>query len=114
MAPILKKEDGLIDWTMSAQAITNRVRGLSPWPGAYTFLDQERWNVWKAASNRKDVQDKPGTIVSVTKHSLEVATSQGTLDIMEIQTANSKRMLIGQFLAGHRIIPGARLGGGSA
>jgi len=113
MAPPLKKEDGVIDWTTSAQALTNRVRGLSPWPGAYTFHERERWNIWKAAYSHNDVRDEPGTIVSVTKHSLEVATGHGTLEIVEIQTANSKRMLIDQFLAGHRIIPGVRLGVGS-
>jgi methionyl-tRNA formyltransferase len=110
MAPLLKKEDGAIDWTMTAVAIANRIRGLSPWPGAYTFLGQDRWNIWKAAAFGDAAQQEPGTIVHVTKQSIEVATGQGILELTEIQTANSKRMPVGQFLAGHHIAAGTRLG----
>lgn len=110
MAPLLKKEDGLIDWAQRAQALANRVRGLSPWPGAYTFLGDERWSIWKAVPQATATSDTPGTIVAVTKHSIRVATGQGLLEILEIQTANSKRMPVGQFLAGHRVAPGAQLG----
>ncbi len=110
MAPLLKKEDGLIDWTMSARSLTNRVRGLSPWPGAYTFLSAERWNIWKAALQGAATTDTPGTIVAVTKQSILVATRDGLLEIREIQTANSKRMAVAQFLAGHRVAVGQQLG----
>jgi methionyl-tRNA formyltransferase len=110
MAPLLKKEDGLIDWAMHAESIANRVRGLSPWPGAYTFFSDERWNIWKAASSLGVTTDKPGTIVTVNKQSILVATGNGLLDIREIQTANSKRMSVAQFLAGHRVMAGAQLG----
>ena len=110
LAPILKKEDGLIDWTMPATALANRVRGLSPWPGAYTFFGEERWNVWKAVAKVGPLTDKPGTIVEVNKQAIRVATGDGLLDIREIQTANSKRMSVSQFLGGHRVTAGGRLG----
>ena len=110
MAPLLKKEDGLLDWGMSAQALANRVRGLSPWPGAYTFYGQERWNIWKAAPLQGPTQDLPGTIIGSTKQSLLVATGNGRLELLELQTANSRRMPVGQFLTGHRIDPGSKLG----
>lgn len=110
LAPLLKKEDGLIDWTMNATALANRVRGLSPWPGAYTFFGAERWNIWKAVPNAGAVTDKPGTIVVANKQAIVVATGDGLLDIREIQTANSKRMSVGQFLAGHQITTGGQLG----
>lgn len=110
LAPLLKKEDGLIDWTMSATMLANRVRGLSPWPGAYTFFAEERWNIWKAASNVSAATDKPGTIVAANKQAIQVATGDGLLDIHEIQTANSKRMSVAQFLAGHRVTVGVQLG----
>lgn len=110
MAPLLKKEDGLIDWTLSAASLTNRVRGLSPWPGAYTFLGDERWNIWKAASQGIASTAIPGTIVTVKKQSILVATGDGLLEIREIQTANSKRMAVAQFLAGHRVTVGQQLG----
>jgi len=110
MAPLLKKEDGLIDWTMTAASLANRVRGLSPWPGAYTFFGEERWNIGKAVSAVGAMTDTPGTIVAVNKQAIVVATGDGLLDILEIQTANSKRMSVGQFLAGHRVTAGIRLG----
>ncbi|HBR51838.1 MAG TPA: methionyl-tRNA formyltransferase [Nitrospira sp.] len=110
MAPLLKKEDGLIDWTLSATSLTNRVRGLSPWPGAYTFLGDERWNIWKAVLQGTATSDTPGTIVAVNKQSIVVATGDGLLEIREIQTANSKRMAVAQFLAGHRVTVGQQLG----
>ena len=110
MAPLLKKEDGLLDWTMSAQALANRIRGLSPWPGAYTFHGPARWNIWNAGAMNEPTGDAPGTIVGVAKQSLRVATGNGLLELLEIQTANSKRMPVGQFLSGHRIIPGGMLG----
>lgn len=110
MAPLLKKEDGLINWTLSATSLTNRVRGLSPWPGAYTFLGDERWNIWKVVTQVSATTDTPGTIVAVHKQSILVATGEGLLDIREIQTANSKRMAVSQFLAGHRVVVGRQLG----
>ncbi|MBX3326028.1 MAG: methionyl-tRNA formyltransferase [Nitrospira sp.] len=110
MAPLLKKEDGLIDWTLGATSLANRVRGLSPWPGAYTFLGDERWNVWKAVAQVSATTDTPGTIVAVNKQSILVATGDGLLEIREIQTANSKRMAVAQFLAGHRVTVGQQLG----
>jgi methionyl-tRNA formyltransferase len=110
MAPLLKKEDGLIDWTMSADSLTNRVRGLSPWPGAYTFWGEERWNVWRVVPSKSAVTDKPGTIVAVDKQSILVATGEGLLDLQEIQTANAKRMPVSQFLTGHKVTAGMQLG----
>lgn len=110
MAPLLKKEDGLIEWTLSATSLVNRVRGLSPWPGAYTFLGDERWNIWKAVSQASMTPAIPGTIVTVNKQAILVATGDGLLEIREIQTANSKRMAVAQFLAGHRVTVGQQLG----
>lgn len=110
LAPLLKKEDGLINWTMSAESLANRVRGLSPWPGAYTFFGEERWNVWRVVPSKSAGTDKPGKIVAVDKQSILVATGEGLLDLQEIQTANSKRMPVSQFLTGHKVTAGMRLG----
>lgn len=114
MAPLLKKEDGVIDWTRSAQSIANRVRGLSPWPGVSTFLGHDRWNIWSAVAKPTHSNEQPGTIIDLTKHTIQVATGEGMLEIVEIQTANSKRMTVAQFLAGHRVNVGARLGPGGS
>jgi methionyl-tRNA formyltransferase len=115
LAPILKKEHGLIDWNLSAAALANRVRGLSPWPGAYTFAQHqnqvERWNIWEAReSDKAGPPDRPGTITKVEKDRLLVATGEGTLAITTIQPAGGRRMTVAQYLAGHPIAPGVLLG----
>jgi methionyl-tRNA formyltransferase len=111
MAPLLKKEDGLLDWTMPAPDLANRVRGLSPWPGAYTYLGEDRWVIWKAeAVDRSTTAVPPGTIMDATKEGLLVATGIGALRILEFQPANSRRMSVAQYLAGHTLAPGMWLG----
>jgi len=108
MAPPLKKEDGAIDWMTSAINIANRVRGLSPWPGAYTYFGGERWMVWSATASPAMAGILPGTIIDVTKQWIHVATGDGVLALREIQPANSKRLTVAQYLAGHRVIAGHR------
>lgn len=108
LAPPLKKEDGVIDWTTSASNIANRVRGLSPWPGAYTYIGSERWMVWNATQSPGKPDVVPGTIIEVTKQSIQVATGDGVLALKEIQPSNSKRLTVAQYLAGHRVSAGQR------
>ena len=112
LAPILKKEDGLLDWNQSAISLANRIRGLSPWPGAFTFVHGERLGIWKvqveehdenAMLPSKNNQDAPGTIVGVTKHAVHVQTGNGLLHLLEVQPANKKRMTVTQYVAGHHI-----------
>lgn len=112
MAPLIEKEDGLIDWKLSATAISNRVRGFSPWPGAYTFAGSERWTIWRASVRTESSGATPGTIVAVTKEGLHVATGDHVLVIAEIQPANSRRMSVAQYLAGHPVKQGIVLGPG--
>ncbi len=111
MAPLLKKEDGLIDWTLPAQDIANRVRGLSPWPGAYTFVNGERWILWRVGLSEESQGVVAGTVTQVTKDRVEVATGRGTIQIVEIQPSNSRRMTMIQYLAGHRLTQGISLQG---
>jgi methionyl-tRNA formyltransferase len=108
LAPPLKKEDGVIDWTTSANNIANRARGLSPWPGAYTYIGSERWMVWSATQSPGKPDVVPGTIIEVTKQSIQVATGDGVLALKEIQPSNSKRLTVAQYLAGHRVSAGQR------
>ncbi|MCC6140498.1 MAG: methionyl-tRNA formyltransferase [Nitrospira sp.] len=107
-APPLKKEDGAIHWTASARSIANRIRGLSPWPGAYTYFGGERWMVWSAIPSPAKVDVEPGAIADVAKQSIDVATGDGWLTLKEIQPANSKRLTMAQYLAGHRVSAGQR------
>ncbi len=111
-APILKKEDGLIHWDWSARSIANRMRGLSPWPGAFSFLKRERWGIWKVEVEGPETGigrtasgnlQCPGTITAVTKQAIRVQTGEGYLNLLEIQPENKKRMSVSDYLAGHRV-----------
>jgi methionyl-tRNA formyltransferase len=109
MAPLLKKEDGVVDWTFPAAEIANRVRGLSPWPGAYTYVNGERWVLWRVAVGLETSGAVPGTVTKVSKDRVEVATGDGTIQLIEIQPSNSRRMTMAQYLAGHRLAEGLKL-----
>ena len=107
-APLLTKEDGVIDWTQSAAEIANRIRGLSPWPGSYTFHHEHRLIIRKG---RVDVQggpggsdgQRPGTILAVGPKSFWVETGEGRIEVLEVQPANKKRMSVEQFLQGYAL-----------
>jgi methionyl-tRNA formyltransferase len=112
LAPLLKKEDGVIDWTLPAMVLANRVRGLSPWPGAYTIVASSgNWTIWKALALSGPVTKPPGMIVAITREAIHVATGNGVLGVMELQPANSRRMAVSQYLAGHPVAIGLQLGG---
>ncbi|MEO6308811.1 MAG: methionyl-tRNA formyltransferase [Nitrospiraceae bacterium] len=112
LAPLLKKEDGAIDWALPATVLANRVRGLSPWPGAYTALTGgDRWTIWRALALPGPVIKPPGIVVAVTTEAIHVATGKGVLAVMELQPANSRRMAVSQYLAGHPTTVGMQLGG---
>src|SRR5574341_1452280 len=110
LAPLLKKEDGLIDWTLGATAIANRVRGLSPWPSAYTFAGEDRWTIWRTIAATEQAKASPGTVMQVTRDAIHVATGNGVLVLMELQPANSRRMTVAQYLTGNPVGVGYRLG----
>ena len=115
LAPLLKKEDGVIDWTLPAMVLANRVRGLSPWPGAYTTVaGSDSWRIWRALALPGPVTTPPGVIVAITREAIHVATGDGVLVVMELQPANNRRMAVSQYLAGHPIAVGLQLGRGPA
>lgn len=120
MAPLLKKEDGLLDWAQPAAELACRVRGLSPWPGAYTFFEGSRMAIWRVevsclagveAAGEAEAMS-PGMITRVTKQGLWVKTGQGELSILELQPANKKRLDVAHFLAGHHLEAGMKLSSG--
>jgi methionyl-tRNA formyltransferase len=111
MAPLLKKEDGLIRWDQSADAILNRVRGLVPWPGAYTFYGPQRWRLWKVSVNDAPSRHaRPGEILEVEKDGIVVATADRMIRIEELQPENKRRMKTGEYLTGHDLKLGVILG----
>ena len=110
LAPLLKKEDGMINWRDEASALANRIRGLTPWPGATTYHGEERWQIWRAqAAPVGCAEAEPGTVLEVTKEALRIATGKGSLLIQEIQPASGKRLAVRQYLAGHPVVIGAKL-----
>jgi methionyl-tRNA formyltransferase len=109
LAPLLKKEDGAVNWMMSATSIANRIRGLTPWPGAYTFLKTDRWTISRSVALDEATTLAPGQIIALTKDAIHVATGKGVLAIRELQPANGRRMPAAQYLAGHPLQTGMQL-----
>jgi len=102
-APKLKKEDGLINWDMSAPEIHNRIRGLNPWPGAYTFREGRILKIWRSGVVGDSSDKPPGTIVDVQKNGIYVQTGRDILKIGELQLEGGRRISCSDFIAGHKI-----------
>lgn len=107
-APMLKKEDGLIDWTRDARTIRNLVRGMTPWPGAFTYLDGKLVKVYRARIG--EGEGAPGTVLDAGRDGIEVACGGGSLLLDELQLEGKKRLPVRDFLAGCRIAPGTAFG----
>lgn len=106
-APMLKKENGRIDWHQSAKSIDALIRAMTPWPGAYCMLDGKRYKIHKAIDiDQHHEGGTPGTVVPGFPDELRISTGAGVLSILEIQGANSRCLPIKQFLHGNPISPG--------
>jgi methionyl-tRNA formyltransferase len=111
-APRLTKEEGLIDWALPATFVHNRVRGLYPWPHAYTYLDGHRLILLQTRVDDESSTGPPGTVVAVTRDGLHVATGHGgRLTVLRLQPEGRRPMTVREFLAGHPVQTGARLTG---
>ena len=107
-APMLTKTLGLIDFTKSAEEIERLIRGLNPWPSAYTFLDGKTLKIWSAKILLDESLGQPGEIVKVTKDSLVVQTGLGQLSLLELQLEGKKRMAVDAFLRGYQVEEGTK------
>lgn len=107
-AGMMKKEDGLIDWNLPARQIHNLVRGLYPWPGAYTRLNGQTLKI--AATSVEKGQGTAGTLVAASAQGIDVACGEGVLRIGELQLPGKRRMAAGDFLRGHQLSGDTRLG----
>jgi methionyl-tRNA formyltransferase len=117
-APRLTKEEGLIDWSQRAVQIHNRVRGLYPWPHAYTYLDGKRLIIRRTRVQLAGREAPPytlgeaspytlgGTILHIGNEAIRVATGEGELEIVEVQPEGRRPMPVRDFAAGHHITPG--------
>lgn len=116
-APRLKKEDGLIDWTRPAFQIKNQVRGLQPWPRAFTFVPQAKGEPVRLVIDRVEIaistedvpleKGPPGGVLEADKR-LVIATGDGALEVLGVQPAGKRRMAAGDWLLGAKLEAGAR------
>lgn len=109
-AKMLSKEMGKIDFTKSASEIERLIRGMNPWPSAYTSMSGKTMKIWDADVVEYQGNEKPGTIVDVTKDSILVAAGENALALKEIQLAGKKRMQVQAFLLGRSVEKGIVLG----
>jgi methionyl-tRNA formyltransferase len=110
-APRLTKEDGAIDWSRSAAQIHNLIRGLHPWPHAFTYRHGQRVILLRSEPSVDGAADAaPGSITHAAGDDLCVATGAGLLRILEMQVEGKRPMTAREFLAGHRLTVGERFG----
>lgn len=101
-APMLTKETGKIDWNKKTEEISSLVRGVNPWPGAYTEFNGKKFKISKVA--KADGRGTPGSIISANpKEGLIIATIDSAIEIIEIQPENKKKMLAKDYLRGNTI-----------
>lgn len=110
-ARMLDKQLGNINWESSAEEIERLIRGLSPWPSAYTQWNGKTMKIWEAeVVERADTADAPGIIIEVTKQAFAVQTGKGVLKIKALQIPGKKRMEADAFLRGYQVKEGEHLG----
>ncbi len=109
-APMLKKEDGIIDWHAAARTIHNRIRGLAVWPVACTTVGDQTLKIYRSRIGTGS--GEPGTVLQASKGVFEVACGSGSLFLQELQLAGKKRLDCASFLAGCPVSVGTLLGSG--
>ena len=112
-APLIQKSMGEIDFSRTAEEIDRRIRGMTPWPGAYTFYRGKQLKIWKAEPDGASYAGrggKPGEILEAAGNFVAVAAGQGALRVYELQLEGKKRMPVHDFLLGVKMQPGEMLG----
>jgi methionyl-tRNA formyltransferase len=105
-AAMLKKEDGLVPWAAAAEEVSCRMRGVDPWPGAFTYLEGQRIRLFRPTVSNGE--GEPGEIVSITDEGIEVACGKGSVFVEELQAPGKKRMDAAAFARGRGLL-GSRL-----
>ena len=108
-APMLKKQDGRINWQQPAEKLEPFIRGMTPWPGAFTFHEDNRLKIFSARPVAKSFEVPAGTVLPSFPDELEIATGKNALSILEIQGPSGKRLQIKDFLRGYKIEAGVKL-----
>ena len=102
-APMMNKQLGQIDWNKSAKQIHDLVRGVNPWPSAYTTYKENIMKVWKTKVIDKTSNKQPGTVLSVDKEGIQVSTGENVILIKEIQMPGKKRVEVSEYIKGNSI-----------
>ncbi|EYE89275.1 methionyl-tRNA formyltransferase [Fervidicella metallireducens AeB] len=105
-APMLNKELGKINWNLDSKTINNLIRGVTPWPGAFTYYQNKMLKIWKSCIGDYSGNSSPGQVVGVDRNGIEVACKNGSLIIKEVQEVGGKRLDIQAYLNGHNISVG--------
>ncbi|MDF2944384.1 MAG: fmt [Herbinix sp.] len=113
----LNKDMGILDFTQPAIKLERLIRGLNPWPSAYTFLEGKTLKIWQAAVENADpskmsglASTMPGEVIEIRKDSIVVLTGDGLLVVKELQLEGKKRMAVDAFLRGYSVVVGTKLG----
>jgi len=109
LAPILKKEDGLVDWRCTAGEIYNRWRGFNPWPGAYTVFRRQQMSIIRARLAERRVEE-PGRVWAENRRTFASCGGGTALELLEVQLAGKKRMSAEAFLNGYPLAENEMLG----
>jgi methionyl-tRNA formyltransferase len=107
-APRLTKEDGLIDWTHSARDVHNLIRGMHPWPHAYSYLGEKRLILLRSEVDETTTAAAAGEVLVARGDELRIATGSGVIIVRELQAEGKRPMVVRDFLAGHALATGAR------
>jgi methionyl-tRNA formyltransferase len=105
-APPLTKEDGCLDWNQPAAELHCLIRGLDPWPGAYSFMGGQRFRFFAPEIVHKESKQAAGTLILADTQGLLITTARDCLLIKEIQPEGKKRMTVEAYLCGHPLAPG--------
>ncbi len=108
-APPLTKDDGCLDWNRPATELHCLIRGLDPWPAAYSFIDGQRFRLFAPEVIHRDGQQPPGALIVADQQGLLIATARDCLLIKEIQPEGKKRMTVESYLCGHSFRSGLQL-----
>jgi methionyl-tRNA formyltransferase len=102
-APMLKKEDGRIDWTLSSHKVCAHIRAMNPWPGTYTFLSGKRIKIFFAIPGSNETNAPPGTVCALDSEGIHVAAGTGTVIIEKLMGTSGKRLSADDYLRGHAL-----------
>ena len=105
-AAMISKKMGLLDFSKNAEELERLVRGLNPWPSAFTFINGKTLKVWKASVLKTQAGKVPGTVLAADKEGIQVACRQNVLVLHEVQLEGKKRMEVDAFLRGYQLKPG--------